>query len=61
MKGRRQKLPAVAPLLVGAQQESGAKPRLQVDVLLRFGDQGVAAQDGLGIFRMVEPDLGSIS
>ena len=57
MEGRGQELPAVPPLLVGAEQEPGAKPRLQVDVLFRFGDERVAAQDSLSVFRMVEPDL----
>ena len=60
MDCRSQKLPPMSPFLMGAEQESGAKPRLEVDVLSRLADQRVAAQDRLRILGMVKPDLSKI-
>ena len=57
MKRRSQKLPAVTPLLVSAQQESGPEPRLEVEVLVRLRDEAVAAQNGLSIFGVIKPNL----
>jgi hypothetical protein len=57
MKGRSQKLSAVSPLLVSAQQKSGAEPGFEVQVLVGLRDEAVAAQYGLGVFGVIKPNL----